>query len=427
LELGQPPIIDDADVEVSEPTPVDDAHIGPNGIVPTSGNTMPNALIAFVPVVRIICGLKKTLRSKTITNATLEAYDEHFRAIMNSWPDPYPIHSNAPLDPALFSAIFLLQIARFHLYRHNTSPACRPVERQQALYRCLSVAKDTAVYLQRSIQTASAPRRYSGTPSPEWVARMANTSPFFVVTHFWRCALISAFWADYSTALTCVTAMASVGDNSKFNAPCGRYLEFFLDCLMERIHTGRGTPEALENDEEMLCYVSGDMQGIREYAWAWNGSEALYKMSLVSTTRADMPSRESGQGQGQGPSSFAAQQGNQPEWSGWQRVLDMLVHLQQTQQRKTSLAVSQGGQSHLPTSAPQQPQSLYQHHVPPTYPQQASQAPGPSYFPPPQRPLSPYVGGGSAVSAQPVGQPGTTDGHRPTTSSSRMNIKDLMH
>lgn len=420
LELGQPPLIDDADVEVNEPIPVDDAHIGPNGLIPSSGNTMPNALIAFVPVVRIICGLKKTLRSRIITAATLDAYDEHFRAIMNSWPDPYPIHSHAPLDPSLFSAIFLLQIARFHLYRHNSSPSCRHPERQNALYRCLSVAKDTAVYLQRSMQTFPTSRRHSAGPSPEWVARMANSSPFFVITHFWRCALISAFWADYSAALTCATALASIGDNSRFNGPCGRYLEFFLDRLIDRIQTGRGTPEALEADEEMLCYVSGDMQGSREYAWAWTGSEPPHHTSLVSTAQMNGPLHDLGQPQG--PSITAP--GKETEWGGWQRVLDMLNHLYQEQQRRTSVPVQppQQHQSHAHQYAPQMPSP---------YPQPQQPAPA-AYYPPQQRPLTPHGQSGPGpthMNAAPDPSPGPGE-PRPSVlapSSSRMNIKDLMH
>ncbi|KAL1302791.1 hypothetical protein AAFC00_003135 [Neodothiora populina] len=425
LELGQPPIIDDADVEVSEPIPVDDAHIGPNGLIPSAGHTMPNALIAFVPVVRIICGLKKTLRSRTITAATLDAYDEHFRAIMNSWPDPYPIHSSAPLDPALFSATFLLQIARFHLYRHNSSPACRHAERQNALYRCLSVSKDTAAYLQRSMQTFPVPRSQSAGPAPEWTARMANSSPFFVITHFWRCALISSFWADYQTAITCATAMASVGKNSSFNGPCGRYLEFFLERLIERFQTGRGSPEALEADEEMLCYVSGDMQGSREYAWAWTGSEPSQRMSLVSTVQAE-PLLEPSD-----PSTPSAPQ--EPEWNNWQRVLEMLNHLHQEHQHRKSQAVAPQ-QPQQPQYQQQQQQQQQQHqqqqHPQQQHHQQQQQqaAPATAYYPPQQRPQTP-LGAPMPHHAPSNGpSPGPSD-TRPaaTTTSSRMNIKDLMH
>jgi hypothetical protein len=205
LELGQMPVIDESDVDVSGRTPVDDASIGPNGF----GNPgpPPNSLRAFVPIVRIIYPLKKTLKSRTVAASTLNAYDEHFRSIMGSRLDPYPIRSNASLDPVYFSAIFLLQSARFHLYRHNLSPPCHRQARKDALYRCLSVAKDTAVYLQRSIQTSLGPPRYSAQPlrpSPEWDARMADTSPFFLVFHFCRCTLVAALCGDYATALTCV-------------------------------------------------------------------------------------------------------------------------------------------------------------------------------------------------------------------------------
>lgn len=395
---------------------------------------MPNALIAFVPVVRIICGLKKTLRSRTITSATLDAYDDHFRAIMNSWPDPYPMNSTAPLDPALFSATFLLQIARFHLYRHNSSPICRPAERQQALHRCVSVAKDTAAYLQRSMQTFPVAKRQSGAPSAEWVARMANSSPFFIITHFWRCALVSALFADYATSITCATAMASVGENSKINGPCGRYLEFFLGCLLERVQTGRGTLEALQSDEEMLCYVSADMQGTREYAWAWAGSEAMHRQSIVSTAYVDAPTHETGQV----PGLSGSAQGKDAEWGGWNRVLDILNHLQQDHQRRTSQSMQQAGQ--LPhqqqqtQQAPPQHQQMhaqqYQQSMPVPYPHPMVPQQGQPYYPPqqqrPQTPLGPplqHQGAGPGLGPNDMAQRTATS----TPSTSRMNIKQLMH
>jgi AcrR family transcriptional regulator len=419
LELGQVPIIDDSDVDVSEPTPVDDASIGPNGL----GNpgARPNSLIVFVPIVRIIYPLKKTLKSRTVTASTLNAYDEHFRSIMGSWPDPYPIHSNAPLDPVYFSAIFLLQIARFHLYRHNLAPPCRPQERKDALYRCLSVAKDTAVYLQRSIQTSPGPPRYSAQPlrpSPEWNARMADISPFFLVFHFWRCTLVAALCGDYATALICVMPLNAIGTRVIVNSACGRYLAFFLDCLVERIQNGRGSPEMLEADEEMLAYASADMQGSHETAWAWTGGEVLQRTLDHTATAAEGAT-----------SAYDHAMGEEPEWNGWNRVMDILSQLEQEQHR----GMQQQGPPPMQQQGPPPPQPQnhqQQQQQPPPPPQYAAQHMPPQYAQPHQQaPSAPYFQSPRAPTPHMTPAPGNagpSNTPAPAGTSSRISIKDII-
>ncbi|KAG9723913.1 hypothetical protein KCU75_g21048, partial [Aureobasidium melanogenum] len=424
LELGQVPIIDDSDVDVSEPTPIDDASIGPG--LGNSG-ARPSSLIVFVPVVRIIYPLKKTLKSRTITPSTLNAYDEHFRSIMGSWPDPYPIHSNAPLDPVYFSAVFLLQIARFHLYRHNLAPACRPQERKDALYRCLSVAKDTAVYLQRSIQTSPGPPRYSAQPlrpNPEWNARMADSSPFFLVFHFWRCTLVAALCGDYATAIVCVMPLSAIGTRAIVNSACGRYISFFLDCLVERIQNGKGSLEMLEVDEEMLAYASADMQGSHETAWAWTGGEVLQRTLDHTATAAEGAT-----------SAYDQSIGEEPEWNGWNRVMDILSQLEQEQHR--SMQQQGPPQSQVlpqPQSQQQQPpqqqQAQQQQQHPPPPPQYAAQHMPPQYAQPQQQaPSAPYFQSPRAptplMTPAPVNA-GPSNAPTPAGTSSRISIKDII-
>ncbi|KAI4734270.1 hypothetical protein E4T50_15187 [Aureobasidium sp. EXF-12298] len=422
LELGQVPIIDDSDVDVSEPTPIDDSSIGPG--LGNSG-ARPSSLIVFVPVVRIIYPLKKTLKSRTVTASTLNAYDEHFRSIMGSWPDPYPIHSNAPLDPVYFSAVFLLQIARFHLYRHNLAPACRPQERKDALYRCLSVAKDTAVYLQRSIQTSPGPPRYSAQPlrpNSEWNARMADSSPFFLVFHFWRCTLVAALCGDYATAIVCVMPLSAIGTRAIVNSACGRYIFFFLDCLVERIQNGKGSLEMLEVDEEMLAYASADMQGSHETAWAWTGGEVLQRTLDHTATAAEGAT-----------SAYDQSIGEEPEWNGWNRVMDILSQLEQEQHR--SMQQQQGPpppQSQILPQPQQQQQSQQQQqqHPPPPPPQYAAQHMPPQYAQPQQQaPSAPYFQSPRAptpLMTPAPGNAGPSNAPTPAGTSSRISIKDII-
>ena len=105
--------------------PVDDDHIQPNGtILQPSSQATPNGMIAVIPVVRITASIKKTLKSRTITAATLNTYDQHFKAIMASYPDPFGIHSNTDLDPRLLTAACSLllhfQSRPQHLHHHHS-------------------------------------------------------------------------------------------------------------------------------------------------------------------------------------------------------------------------------------------------------------------------------------------------------------------
>ena len=370
----------------------------------------PSGLVSVIPVIRINAQLKKTLKSRTIAAATLATYDEHFASIMASYPDPYPIHSQAYLDPRLLTAACSLQTVRFFLYRHNLSPACRKPDRRDALDRCVHVAMDTAHYVQRSMQQAP-PAPASGFYSPvqmaNWVARLRTMAPAFFCTHLWRCALVLCMRLEWASALTIVQASASIGDLRKNNISCGRNLAFFLEKLIHRLRSGLSKQD-LEMDEEMLAYASGDSQGCLEESWVWSGSEtgvnlhpALKSNGYSSDNHNHNHNRANMSDSQQTSSSLTEREKH--EWGGWdhiQRTLSQLLHDQQGQQHQPP------PQSHSP-SYPAQMQNQY----PPPPSQTPNQHLAPQLPPPHHGSLSP-VGG----------NPGTTNGN----GSSRMSIKDIM-
>lgn len=334
--MGQPPSIDDSYVDVGEPTPVDDDRIGPNGLHNASaGQSAPNTLIAFIPVVRAIYQLKKTLKARSVTSATLKIYDEHFKSIMDSLPDPFPITSTTPLDPALLHPALCLHIARFFLYRHNLSIACRPHERKDALDRCVQVAKDTAYYIWRSTPAAMSPGQPCIHPpdmsNSEWRSRIRVSAPIFLCTHFWRCTLVLSLCAEYGPALTCLGAMSAVGEHRKINIACGRNLAFFFDRLVERIQSGQGS--TVRNNEEMLAYASADLQGDQDNAWAWTGGEVGPGRGLGQGQDMRGFSVDPGQGHAQGyphhqqhPTVLLTKEEEQ-EWGGWEKIEGILQQL----------------------------------------------------------------------------------------------------
>lgn len=400
LEIGRPLQVDDDDCDVGEPTPVDDDCISENGAAmqPPGSRGVVNGLIAVIPVQRITAQLKKTLKARVITAATLLTYDEHFKSIMASFPDPYPVDSQTFLDPRLITAACSLQVARFFLYRHNLSPACRPDQRSDALDRCVSVAKDTAHYIRRSMQQPGSPSSQAYyAPSPPWQARLRTMAPAFFCTHLWRCALVLCMRLEWEAALTIIQAAAAIGDMRKTNIACGRNLAFFLDKLIDRLRRGARWQE-LEADEEMMAYASGDLQGCIEEFWVWAGSET--GSNLNNNSNQGQVSSSSSSSQAQQPNGY--QNPSRPfeigplteremqEWGGWERILRTVSQLHHESQQQHQQQQGPPPQ-HL---APQlQPQPLDHepspHPYPPSHPQtpmqhiQQQQQQG-QYPPPPQ-------------------------------------------
>ncbi|KAK5111459.1 hypothetical protein LTR62_004911 [Meristemomyces frigidus] len=428
LEIGRPLHIDDDDCDVGEPTPVDDDAIRPTGIViPAQGFTAPNGLVAVVPVVRITAQLKRTLKSRTIAAATLATYDDHFRSIMSTYPDPFPINSQAYLDPRLLTAACALQTSRFFLYRHNLSTACRPQDRIDALDRCVSVAQDTASYVERSMQTAQSGSGYlSPSHMANWAARFRTMAPAFFCNHLSRCTLVLCLRMDLSTALILIQASAAAGDMRKSNIACGRYLAFFLEKLIGRLRRG-ATTQSLETDEEMLAYASGDMQGCIEEAWVWAGSEAGANLNQASSHE----NRDSGSAinahQDAGSAGSLSEREMQ-EWEGWeaiQRTLQALLQEHQARQGQAQIQAQAQAQPQPPVSSTN------------TMPPPPSTAANHTHYT--QSPPYPHPALQSTNSTGSSGTTSASSGHRGTTAttpstgnvnpnggSSRISIKDIM-
>ncbi|KAF7194095.1 Transcriptional activator protein acu-15 [Pseudocercospora fuligena] len=420
LDFGRPLMIDDNDYDVSDPVPVDDDCIRPNGIVmPPPGSTIPSGLIAVIPVTRTTAQLKTTLKSQTIAASTLATCDEHFKSIMASWPEPYPIYSQAPLDPRLVTAACSLQTQRFFLYRHNLSPACKTADRRDALDRCVSVAKDTAHYVQRTLQhpsTGPAQGFMGQAHMGNWASMIRSMMPSFFCAHLWRAQLVLCLRGDYQAAQMLAHVSAAVGDLRKINVACGRYLAFFLEKLIERLRAGV-SQQAIEADEELLAYASGDMQGSADDAWAWSGSDTGANLQqpqvVVNGHSGDKPAVQAEQ-----LSTSTLSEREAQEWGGWE-------HIQRTLQQLIDHRQQQGSQdppsqhSSVPPTPSQQPEGQAQTY--PMPPQHQNLAPQP----PPAASMSPNPAAGHLVSGSSGNGNGNGNGNG-GNNSSRISIKDIM-
>ncbi|CAG7990203.1 unnamed protein product [Penicillium olsonii] len=316
LEMGKPVLINDQDCDTDLPCPVDEQYIVEGAHVPPDGQqTTP--LLATIHVVRSIGQLTRTLRSPTISPATLETFELHFNTCLATFPTQFhPKTTDQDLDPRSLAPVIYLQNARLLLHRHNISPFSPDLIRCSAMDYCVSTALDTANILARCM------RNYPTHPAPgnDPRAHFATCAGSLLCTHIWRCSLFLLFRAEYAGALACVQALVSIGDVRTVNAACGRYLAFFLRRLLARIRAEGHIPD-FDRDEEMIAYVSADMQGTTDGSWVWHGSETGSQLEVVGTrttpNSAGRPEMES-----------------DPDWQGWEWIEKTVQDLFTEQHRR---------------------------------------------------------------------------------------------
>ena len=322
LETGKPALINDDDCEVDLPSAVDDERFADSdnstpAIV--DGQQLTSPFLATTQVVRSLGHLSRTLRqTPTVTASTLDSFDRHFDTCLGVFPPTYHPKTDLPLDPRFLSPVIHLQNARLLLHRHNLSPLS-PIEARSAAFdACLSITLDTAGLLSRSMQTEDA---------------FASAATTLLCTHIWRCSLLLLFRQQYAAALACVHASALIADRRSVNAACGRYLAFFLRCLLDRLCSRPGPGQSgrpavdLSRDEELVAYVVGDLHDSFD-GWVWS--------SDVSSLEAISPGP--GPGPGPIPSPPGLSESTQGiDWEGWEWVERTVQHLlaeqQQQQQR----------------------------------------------------------------------------------------------
>ncbi|KAK4197939.1 putative transcription factor [Triangularia verruculosa] len=282
VELGRPMMIDDSDCDVSLPAGVDDCFISEQGPrVPVGAEPLTHSLLAVIHVVRSYTALGRALSSPVIAPTRLATFDQHFASCLRTFPQACDPTSNAPMTPALLNPLVYLLHARLLLHRHNLLPSCPSDVRRTAVEQCTHTALETAALLLRV------------TPDlPEGATAL-------LTTHIFRCALFLLITGWFDQAATCVRALASINEHRDVAVSCGRYLGFFVQVLGNRraeitnylaqapspTHppSPYGPPpprpsqaavqDALFRDEELLTYVSADLQASPDTAWVWSGSD----------------------------------------------------------------------------------------------------------------------------------------------------------
>jgi len=299
LEMGRPLLIEDADCDVSLPAAIDDHYIRDDGMhVSESAHSHTDLLLPAIHVVRSISQLSKTLKSPVTALSTLATFDTHFRASLSAFPAAYHADSRDPLDPRSLSSIIALMNTRIILHRHNLSTACPPEIRANAMEQCLRAALDTAHLLSR----ASVPYHNACLIGP--------TASTMLATHIWRCTLILLFCVHFDAALVCIRTSAAIGTHRDVNVACGRNVAFFVGALIDKQRRGRRARDMA--DEELVAYVSGDVQAATDIGWVWQGSE----------TGTALNQRAAGfvEAEREGGITGSLSESERSDWGGWERV-----------------------------------------------------------------------------------------------------------
>ena len=321
-------MINDEDGDIARPTQVDDQHIPMAGHwTPPHTSSSASPVLAVSEIIQVISKLLKTLKIPVLPLESLQAFDTLFTSCMSAFPSHHQIRTNEYLHPFSLPPLIYLQSARLGLHRHNLSPSCRVEERAAAIDRCLTVAQDTFQLVARCMQ-GSQELSHSTGPSDTWETRLRSSASAFFCTHVWRCTLYLCFRGDYNAALVCTRASAAIGDARPINIACARYLDFFLRRLIAKIQQGDGA--YLDSDEEMMAYVSGDLQASPETSWVWRGVENEARVS--PTAHSPFPAESRGIGMIDGSPT---PRDGMIEWSGWEGVLDTLDRLAQEQGSQT--------------------------------------------------------------------------------------------
>ncbi|KAI0384742.1 fungal-specific transcription factor domain-containing protein [Hypomontagnella monticulosa] len=297
MELGRPFMVDDNDCDVALPEPVDDHFLHTEGPVPPP-HVIPltHSLHAIIDIVRSFSAIRKAFSSTVIEPPRLATIDNHLIACNASLIAP---HMLMPLA-------YLL------------TPSCPPEARSDAIQQCKVTAIETANLIARTNAT------------------LADTATALLVTHIFRSTLFLLLTGCYDLATTCLRALKSIDVRRDVAIPCGRFLAFFLQILATKqreilasvprsttpgyppqaaLLDPRAVQDALVKDEELLIYVSADMQASTETAWVWVGAEREAPLTI--------PTSSAGAGLGHPDTRTGLNAKEREEWGGWDSLIEL--------------------------------------------------------------------------------------------------------
>ena len=328
-------MINDEECQVGLPSPVDDQSLLASGSRNRATEAQfSNPLLPTIGVIRGISQLLEALKTTTLAPSVLQTFDSLFGDCVAAFPTQHHLRSDGYLEPYCLPPLLYLQNARLMLHRHNLMSTFPLEARSAAIHHCVIVAQDTTRLLSRSMRDPPDASQQLPYRHEQWTIRLALAASASICTHIWRCTLFLCFRGIYDAALLCARASAAIADARPVNTSCGKYLERFLTQLTSKAQRGENLD--FDGDENMIAYVSADLQGSIEKSWVWQGVESHVRLS------ERLKRSESG-----GP--FTAGQEiyedtvreEEGVWVGWGRILDLLDRLLQKQQREQQYVMTE--------------------------------------------------------------------------------------
>ncbi len=230
-----------------------------------------SALYFNVEILRCVGAAAKARKLSISSMEPVTLSDAHFEtcaATLSQQLDLYPM-----TDPRSAAPAICLQNARLVTHRHNLSPVNAPEVRRAALDSCVAISRDTARFISRLPCSQPGTALDHDMMMTDWnTKRLGPIASALFCTHLWRCTLFLCFRGHFGEARRCARVLATIGDLRAVNVACGRHAAFFLGTLLD--WTQRRPGEDAGADEEMLAYVSGDLQCDRANAWVWQQHDA---------------------------------------------------------------------------------------------------------------------------------------------------------
>ena len=322
LEIGRSSAIDDDDCSFNPPYYMNERLSEPDGIHQSEDS--PTATTLLTNVVACVSRILRALKSSPVASSSLQDLDVQIQECMSKFPRHHHIHSNESLQLNTVMPVIYLQNARLLLHRQNLAPMCTPDVRSHAIDDCLKISQDTARLVIRMMPEESDMSNLSVSPTRQ-EATLKSAASAFLCTHIWRCTLFLSFRGDYQAAFHCIKASAAIGNSRVINLSCGRYLEFFLNALLAALQQDQD--HGLDQDPDLVAYLSGDLQHSFDSAWIWQRDE-------VDSPRSELEGNQKISASLRGIYGAV-------EWNGWDDIFKLLTRLSE-ENRQRQRGQSQG-------------------------------------------------------------------------------------
>lgn len=324
MEISRPMLINDDDCDAEYPESLKEEETVPDIFHPQR----PTILQASIYITRLMQPLAHLCRSLCIPIDAMRTFEMHLGACMQMFPPELQIGMKTPLNPLVMAPLIYFQNTRIILHRHNLSPACSAEQRSLAIKNCSTAAEDTATILSRCFDMQA--------PAEQVQTRLKLATTSMLCTHAWRCLLFLSFCQSWGSFYILLRFVSIVADSRAVNISCGRHLNLFLDCLIERYQQDPGLK--LEDDAELLVLLSGDLQA-GPNGWVWNSKEPTAPLiqRQSSTNQASLKTKPGDYQQSGEPLpswDSPISENERQRWGGWEKVSQAAQYLERLQRAR---------------------------------------------------------------------------------------------